>query len=140
MNDLSWLVGHRFQLLTKREFDWTIDFEGDAYLCVSCLWRLVENGRIVVTSNDDGHKFGLPTPVDAAGLVNTRLTDATVEQVELSDGTLDLRLRFRGGLELQILPDSCGYEAWELGHAKERFIACGGGKLTTLRVGPAGKP
>jgi hypothetical protein len=76
----------------------------------------------------------LPAPVDAAGRVNSRLTDAAREQFELSIDTLDLKLRFEGGVELQVLPDSCGYEAWELGHAEERFIACGGGKLNGTEI------
>jgi hypothetical protein len=56
MNELVWLVGHRFQSLTRREFDWVLVFDPETSLVVACLWRLVEDGRIRMTSEDDGHQ------------------------------------------------------------------------------------
>ncbi len=41
---LGWLVQHRFQTLTKRDFDWLFEFDGDTTLVAMCLWRLVEAG------------------------------------------------------------------------------------------------
>ena len=93
MNELVWLVGHRFQSLTRREYDWVVAFDKDASIVIDCLWRLVESGRIRFTSQDDGQQFGLPTPVDAAAEVNHRLAGASVEAVELRDGILDLDLQ-----------------------------------------------
>jgi hypothetical protein len=83
MNELAWLVGHHFQSLVRREYDWVVAFDKDATLVVECLWRLVEAGRIRFTSKDDGQQFGLPAPVDAAAEVNARLAGATVEGVEM---------------------------------------------------------
>src|ERR1022692_4639653 len=114
MNELSWLVGHSFQALTKREFDWVLVFDKKVSLVIECLWRLVENGRIRFTSQDDGQQFGLPAPVDAAGEVNRRLGRSLVEAVELRAGLLDLDLRFSTGHIFQIIPNSSGYEAWNL--------------------------
>jgi hypothetical protein len=129
MSELAWLVGHRFHSLTRREYDWVVAFAKDASLVIACLWRLVESGRIRVTSEDDGQQFGLPAPVDAAAEVNGRLAGAAVEAVELRQGLLDLELRFSTGHSLQIIPDSSGYEAWNVCNGNRQFIAVGGGEL-----------
>src|SRR5271166_2325021 len=121
MSELAWLVGHRFQSLTRREYDWVIAFDRDASVVVACLWRLVESGRIRFTSEDNGQQFGLPAPVDAATEVNRRLAGGVVEAVELRPGLLDLELRFSTGYALQILPDSSGYEAWNVCSGNKQF-------------------
>jgi hypothetical protein len=94
MNELAWLVGHRFQSLARRDYEWVASFDSDARLVIACLWRLVESGRVRFTSEDDGHQFGLPAPVAAAAEVNGRLGGAAVVSVELRQGLLDLELRF----------------------------------------------
>ena len=60
MKDLAWLVDHRFQSIARREYDWIFVFDKNVSLAVSCLWRLVEGGRITLTSQDEGQQFGLP--------------------------------------------------------------------------------
>jgi Family of unknown function (DUF6188) len=137
MNELAWLSGHQFQLLTRREFDWVVAFDKDVTLVVACLWRLVEAGRIRFTSQDDGQQFGLPAPVDAAAEVNRRLVQASVEAVALRPGILDLELEFSTGHVLQVIPDSSGYEAWNLCSRSRQFIAVGGGDLTIFEM-PSG--
>jgi Family of unknown function (DUF6188) len=132
MNELAWLVGHRLQSFARREYDWVVTFDKDASLVVACLWRLVESGRIRFTSADDGHQFGLPAPVDAVAEVNGRLAGATVEAVELRQGLLDLELRFSTGHLLQIIPESSGYEAWNVCSGNSQFIAVGGGDLAVF--------
>jgi len=133
VNELKWLVGHSFQSLTRREFDWVLVFDKKASLVIECLWRLVENGRIRVTSQDDGQQFGLPSPVDAAGEVNHRLAQASVKAVDLREGLLDLDLRFSTGHIFQVIPNSSGYEAWNLLSETSQSIAIGGGELTIFR-------
>jgi Family of unknown function (DUF6188) len=130
MNELAWLVGHRFQSLTLREFDWVPVFDHDVTLVIKCLWRLVEDGGIRFTSQDAGQRFGLPTAVDAAAEVNRRLAQARVEAVELRHGILDLELQFSTGHILHVIPDSSGYEAWTLCSGSRQYIAIGGGELT----------
>ncbi len=99
---------------------------------MACLWRLVEAGRIRFTSEDDGQQFGLPAPVDAASEVNGRLVGAAVEAVQLRKGLLDLELRFSTGHSLQVIPDSSGYEAWQVSRGNRQFIAGGGGELAVF--------
>ncbi|MGD9634156.1 MAG: DUF6188 family protein [Pirellulales bacterium] len=135
MNILDWLTKYRFENLERREHDWVFHFDAEAHLVVSCLWRLCEHGRICVTSQDDGHKFGLPMPVDAVAYVDERITDAVVTAVELRDRTLDLRIEFSSGHVLEVIPSSSGYEAWDLSRENQQFIAVGGGKLTVFGDG-----
>lgn len=132
MNELAWLVGHRFQLLTRREYDWVVALDNDASIVVACLWRLVKSDRIRITSEDEGQKFCLPESVEAAAEINRHLTGAAVEAIELRSGLLDLELRFSTGHSLQIIPDSSGYEAWNVCCGNRQFIAVGGGELVVF--------
>jgi hypothetical protein len=133
--DMKWLAGHRLQSFIHREYDWVLSFDGEANLVVACLWRLIESGRIRFTSQDEGQWFGLPAPVDAAAEVTRRLAGTLVEAVELRDGTLDLDIRFSSGHVLQVIPDSSGYEAWNLSGHNSQFIAVGGGNLAIFGDG-----
>jgi len=135
MNELAWLVGRRFQSLTRREFDWVLYFDNDASIVVECLWRLLESGRIRFTSEDDGQQFGLPAPVDAAAEVNERIVGSTITEVDLRQGLLDLELRFSTGHALQFIPNSSGYEAWNASTGNTQFIAVGGGELAVFGGG-----
>lgn len=138
MHDLSWLVRCRFRSLIRREYDWHIVFNNETSLTVSCLWRLLEGGRICRTSDDDGHRFGLPEPVDAAGDVNSLVGGASIEAIEVRQGTLDLSLQFSSGHVLELIPNSSGYEAWSLNRASVCYIAAGGGNLARFEVKPEG--
>ncbi|WP_020470436.1 hypothetical protein [Zavarzinella formosa] len=132
MNELAWLVGHRFQSLTRREYDWLVVFDKDASMTVACLWRMVESDRIRFTSEDNGHQFGLSTLVDSAAEINRRLEGATVERVDLRQNLLDVELRFDTGHNFQIILTSSGYEAWSASDGNRRLIAVGGGELAII--------
>jgi hypothetical protein len=129
MDTLDWLLKRRLQSVLRREHDWVFTFDGAATLAVECLWRLIDDGRIRLTSEDDGQRFGLPAPVVAAEEAGRCLVGASVESVALREGILDLELRFDTGHVLQVLPTSGGYEAWNAGHRGKQFIAVGGGEL-----------
>lgn len=129
-SDVEWLVGRRLQSFNRREYDWAVDFDKQSWLVVACLWRLIEAGRVRFTSQDDGHKFGLPAPVDAAAEITRRVVGTAIESVELRDGTLDLDIRLSSGHILQVIPDSSGYEAWHISDGAREFIAVGGGELS----------
>ncbi len=133
MSELDWLVHRRFVAVTRSDHDWHFAFDGETDLNVECLWRLVEKNRIRLTSLDDGQQFGLPAPVDAAHEINSRLENAIVVTVGLRDSTLDLQLTFDTGHTVEIIPDSSGYEAWEVGSVDQRFIAVGGGDLAIFK-------
>lgn len=132
MNQLDWLCQHRFLDATRREYDWLFTFDGQASLVVECLWRLVKDNRIRLTNLDDGQRFGLPAPVDAAVAIKSRLENALIDAVTLRSGTLDLQLAFSNGHTLEIIPDSSGYEAWNLLGVDQQFVACAAGDLAVF--------
>jgi hypothetical protein len=112
MTDLSWSVDYRFQSITRREYDWVLVFDRDVNLVVACLWRLVEKGRIRLTSLDDGQQFGLPVPLDMVDEVTQRLALASISRVELREGLLDLDIHF-----------NTGHEAWNLSRGPQQYLA-----------------
>jgi hypothetical protein len=134
VDDLNWLIEHRFKELIRYEFSWLFVFDGGISATVGCIWRLIEDGRIRITSEDDGHQFGLPAPVDGVLSVGQRLGGAIITYVILRAGTLDLELQFDSGHILQFIPDSSGYEAWNVYEPSRQFIAIGGGELAVLRT------
>lgn len=132
MDSLNWLCKHRFAGLIRREYDWVFGFDGHVRLTVGCQWRLIEGGRIRRTSLDHEQQFGLPAPIDAAHDVNAWLGNANVLSVDLHDGTLDLRITFDTGHIVEVIPDSSGYEAWNIDDDHQQFVAVGGGELAIL--------
>ena len=56
-----------------------------------------------------------------------------MEAVDLREGLLDLHLRFSTGHIFQVIPDSSGYEAWNLLSETSQSIAVGGGELAIFR-------
>lgn len=133
--DLTWLVGHRLQSFTRREYDWVAEFGEDTKLTIACLWRLIEGGRIRFTSQDEGQWFGLSAPIDSAQELSSRVLGQSVEAVDLKAGTLDLEIRFGTGHLLQVIPDSSGYEAWKIHGDSKLAIAVGGGSLAIFDGG-----
>lgn len=105
-------------------------FERNINIVAECLWRLLEDGRIRFTSQDYGYLFGLPSPVDLAQEVSTRLTNASIDGITLREGTLDLSIRFSTGHVVEFIPDSSGYEAWNIGGNNQLIVAVPGGELS----------
>ena len=132
MDCINWLAQHRFTEALRYEYAWDFIFDGGTGVSAECLWRLIENGRIRFTSRDDGHKFGLPSPVDVVLELNQRLAGVICTSVVLRDGTLDLEIHFDTGHVLQIIPDSSGYESWNARNPPHEFIAVGGGNLAVI--------
>lgn len=136
MHSLDCLLQQRFVGLVQRENDWVFDFDGQYQLVVECLWRLIEDNRIRLTSLDHGQQFGLPAPVDAVQVIESRLMNVMVVDVNLHDGTLDLRISFENGQILEVIPDSSGYEAWNFVGAHQQIVAVGDGDLAIVQVQP----
>src|SRR5579862_5495072 len=97
MTDISWLTEHRLDSVVKNEFTWDFVFSDGVNLQAECLWRLLESGHIVVTSEDHGHQFGLPKPIDCVEELCRRIGGAEVSSVGIRDGTLDLAIGFSTG-------------------------------------------
>ena len=115
MIDVSLLVGRRLDDVAKRDHIWEFAFSGGLGLEVGCLWRLLFVERLRLTSEDHGHQFGLPAPVDCLTELRQQIVGASVTAAAVRVGTVDMSLGFDGGYTLEVIATSAGYEAWLLG-------------------------
>jgi hypothetical protein len=132
MHEFNWLRNLRFRDVQRLEHSWAFRFEGQTTLTAECLWRLLDNDQIIVTDRDDGHQFGRKHSVDVCRKVNGRLLNHVVEDVHLRPNVLDVTIRFSGGHTLELLPDSCGYEAWMVCRGGKTFVATAGGRIVVV--------
>ena len=112
----------------RGESQWSIEI-GTNLVIMTYDWRLVGAKSIIVSSQDDGHQFGLPAPVDAETLANQALSDKLADRVTLNARTGDCEINVGGFLSMQILTSSMGYESWQLYRDGEFFAAVGNGGL-----------
>lgn len=133
---MSWLAPRTFLALVRDGHEWRFRFDGDIEIVVESLWRLLKDDRLTWMSEDDGHQFGLPAPVNAAAEVNTALAGRTLERADLREGTSDLTLRFSGGDVLEFVTDSAGYEAWRAYYPGGCIVAAGSNPLTVVGAPP----
>ena len=133
---LPWLFGQCLRQVEPPEFDrWVFTFANGGSIVVECPWRLLHDGSIVISSADHGHKYGLPQPLNAASEISRLLADQRIEAVAVDGGTADLHITFASQYELQILPLSIGYEAWQsFSPDGYQGIAQGGGQLSGVRA------
>jgi len=129
MNYSAALVGQRLLSVEKRDYSWFFSLSEDVRVGTESPWRLLSQGRIIVTSEDDGHPFGLPEPVDAASRVLATVSNRTVESAEIDASTGDLTANFGGSTCLQFLQMSCGYESWRLYAQGNETICMGAGEI-----------
>lgn len=123
------LIGHRLMSLDKIDYSWFFVFAGDITVASESLWRLINDGRIVVTSEDHGQKFGLSEPVDAAATVLSSIAGRQVEATGISESSGDLTIEFSGRAELQLIQISSGYESWRLSVQGTEILCTGGGEI-----------
>ena len=126
---LASLAGSRL-VEVEVETGWWFRFEPTFTLHVECNWRLTDQERILVTNEDNGQVFGLPSPVNASEGVAHAVGNGRVTEIELRGVAMDLLVRFENGTTLEILPNSSGYENWHFfaGDGQEGRVL-GGGKL-----------
>ena len=121
------LIGRQLTAVEKRDYSWIFRFGDDAGVMTESAWRLMDGNRIVVASEDHGHKFGLPAPVDAVSKLQSFIVGRTVEAAEISMSSGDLIVAFGGTMQLQFLQLSSGYESWRLSVQGAETICTGGG-------------
>lgn len=132
----SELQGRSLSSVERREFDWCFCFGEGRVLAASCPWRVLAEKGIAASSQDDGHQFGLPAPVNAEARVWEIVADKTIDSIAITDGA-DLSINFKGGVVLQFVNLSMGYEPWHMTLGKREMIAWGGGEIALM--GPWGK-
>jgi len=123
------LVGRQLLSLEKKDYTWFFEFGGSVSLATESPWRFIDQGCIVVSSEDHGQQFGLPAPVNAAREVLSRAAGLTVEAAWVVTESGDLIIQFPGQVFLQLLQLSSGYESWRLSADGELSICMGGGSI-----------
>jgi hypothetical protein len=124
------LAGRYLTAVIRREYDWAFAFTESAALRAECPWRILVKGRIAFASSDDGHKFGLPAPLDGEEVARRLLGQKAIERSSVRTDTGDLSITFADQTILEVINLSSGYEGWEIGAAGIKIIATGGGRLT----------
>lgn len=130
--DLKWIIGQRINDMGKQDYTWFFDFDSGGSITTESTWRLVTVEGIKATSEDHGHQFGLPAPLDAIDVLKKAIGQQTITQYKLDPITGDLLLIFDTKCELQFLNLSSGYESWHIVHGAQEIICMGGGKLHVL--------
>ena len=128
--DSTPLIGQSVVSIENKDHSWFVTLSGGDSIATESTWRLVAKERIVVTSEDHGHQFGLPVPVDAAKRVTDTLKSDPITHASHDSSTGDLLLGFSSGRYLEFLQLSCGYESWRLSRQGKDYICMGGGEYT----------
>jgi hypothetical protein len=137
--DMTWLVGRIIEKCEKIDYSWFFILDDGSSIGTESPWRLVTANGIVVASEDDGHPFGLPAPVNAVDRVTNTVGHNPIRRFELREGTSDLVLHFAGDAVIEFLNLSCGYEGWRTVHGQQEIICMGGGKLAKVGGGTSGE-
>ena len=130
--NFDWLLKRHLSQVEKKDFTWFFTFEGDSSINIDAAWRLISADEIIVTSEDHGHPFGLPEPVDAGKRVMDAVKNKRVSDYLCSKPTSDLTILFEGGIQIQFLNMSCGYESWTAWNCGTQTICLGGGELASF--------
>jgi hypothetical protein len=127
---VQWLVGQSVDDVKFAEpGSWWLDISGGGAIAAhGGTWRLSTRDRMVASSEDHGHHFGLPAPLDAVDSLRSRIKGALVTESSIRDGAPDLVLRFDSGLVLEVLALSIGYENWEVRDPNGRCIVVHGSR------------
>jgi hypothetical protein len=76
-------------------------------------WRLIQNGRALLSSFDHQKKYGLPAPIDAKEQISGLLEGKLCRDVQFDSETADLTLVFGETTKLQVF-NFTAYEIWEI--------------------------
>ena len=124
---MTWLIGLHVKDVEKIDYSWFFRLSDGSVVATESPWRLITAHGLAVTSEDEGHKFGLPSPVNAAQRVKDSIEQTPIVGFELREKTSDLILRFAGDTTIEFLSMSCGYEGWRTSHGGKELICIGGG-------------
>ena len=139
MSDCGVLVTKQLLSVEKKDYSWFFSFSGSVSVSTQSLWRVIKEDRLVVSSEDDGHQFGLSEPVDGASRMQSLIVGRTVEAAAIDPSSGDLTIAFDGRTRLQLLQMSSGYESWTLSAPGYEIICTGGGALL-IDVGASDAP
>jgi hypothetical protein len=133
--DITWLVGRTIKKVEKIDYSWFFVLDDGSSIGTESPWRLITAQGIAVTSDDDGHPFGLPAPMNAVDRVTNTVGHNPIDRFELREGTNDLVLHFIGNAAIEFLNLSCGYDGWRTVHGQQQIVCLGGGRLAEVSGG-----
>ena len=94
----SWtdqLLGRTVEAVERWEaLPCVVKLSGGYRLQIEGLWRLLADGSLARTCEDDGQSFGHKSPVDAISDLSVGLIGCALHSVEVVPGTADLILSF----------------------------------------------
>ncbi|WP_414637002.1 DUF6188 family protein [Arenimonas sp.] len=106
-----------------------VKLSGGYSVQIEGLWRLLVDGALTRTREDEGQVFGHRDPVNAMSELSEHLIGCRLASVEVAPGTADLILGF-GNRELHVVSTSAGYEAWQVeGPQGTVAVGQGGGSV-----------
>ena len=132
--DMAWLVGRKIASIEKLDFSWFFVFDDGSSIGTESPWRLLSTNGIVASSEDDGHSFGLPAPVNAAERAIEIVLQNHISGFELRERTADLIIYLANNTAIEVLNLSCGYDGWRAVHGKHEVFCLGGGRLAELHA------
>jgi hypothetical protein len=127
-----WMVGRTVECAYHEPDWWTFMLGPPAGIGSSSPWRLLEQGRIRVSSADHRQQYGLPAPIDSAEKFNSISSGARVLRVEVREGTSDLILELEREFRLEFLPIASGYERWSVWGPDETTYVAQAGRVTAF--------
>jgi hypothetical protein len=132
----SWLIGRQLSSARKSDYTWFFDFAPDGQVATESSWRFTDTAHVLVTSEDNEQLFGLKDPVDAASWVLGKTKGTKITKSFVAERSSDLVIEFEGGLYLEFLCLSAGYESWRSYCGPYNTICTGGGKLVIWQTPP----
>ena len=97
----------------RREADWVLEFGQSVFLCVESFWRFRNAQGLLLTSEDDGQRFGLPAPINAEERANALASGNKVISATIDPTTADIRIALTNEIVCEIVTNSSGYESWQ---------------------------
>jgi hypothetical protein len=76
-------------------------------------WRVIKEGKVVMTSFDHEQQYGLPAPIDAITELQGQLQDRILIDATLERESGDLLFEFSDNIKFRVFNFTC-YEVWEI--------------------------
>lgn len=123
--DVKWDDSDCWQFLFGNEI--SVNAEG-------ALWRLLQNGKILFTSNDHMQQFGLLKPLDLIEEIKNALLKDRLLKIVVRENTGDLELCLSNNYQLEFFITSSGYESYSFYINNHRYIGMGSGEIAVYNV------
>ena len=136
MHPLQTITETTLTLVDVREYDAVFRFANTATLTVECLWRLLDNDRIVATSTDVARQSRNDAAPNQLDEFENLILHKTILGCSLLKQTHDICVTFDGGAKLEIIPNSTGHEAWSYNSTELTVVAMAGGDMTMIPTNP----